>query len=266
MRTQANTRRIVRFVPWMLAVLLLAWPAQHIGASSARRHVFLGAIEWKTKKLPPAVGGHAASFGEPGIATGPDGTLVVTAARANAGYPTWWFSRNEGARWGPGRDLDTSGAMTGDADAAFGSDGSVYALNLAFQNPPQQPTNPAILVYSRPRGAGHWHGPATFPPPHGADQPDRPWLAAGQLSDLERPRQVVRRVRCRSNTRPSPRILRSGGGGQTIRTKATPARDWVDVRSWGRTEGLDPCHQHALCVRTKLTTTAPWIRPRRTTP
>src|SRR5205807_2193056 len=69
------------------------------------------------------------------------------------------------------------GAMTGDADAAFGSDGSLYVLNLAFQNPPQQPTNPAILVYSRPRGAGHWHGPATFPPPHGADQPDRPWLA-----------------------------------------------------------------------------------------
>src|SRR2546430_7594141 len=89
MRTQANTRRIVRLVTGMMAVVLLGWPAQHIGASSARRHAFLGSVEWKTGELPPAVGGHAASFGEPSIARGPHGTLVVTAARANAGYPTW---------------------------------------------------------------------------------------------------------------------------------------------------------------------------------
>src|SRR5437667_3713822 len=99
MRTQARTRRIVRFAAGMMAVLLLAWPAQHIGASSARRHASLASIEWKDKELPPAVGGHPASFGEPGIARGPHGTLVVTAARANVGYPTWWFSRNEGAGW-----------------------------------------------------------------------------------------------------------------------------------------------------------------------
>jgi hypothetical protein len=135
--------------------------------------------------LPPAVGKHTASFGEPGIAVGPRGTLIVNAARANAGYPTWWISRDSGRHWGPGRDFDTSGAMTGDADAMFGADETLFALNLAFQNPPGQPTNPTIFVYSS-RDRRHFRGPATFPPPHGSDQPDRPWLVA----DPSRPSRV----------------------------------------------------------------------------
>jgi hypothetical protein len=154
-------------------MLLLGWSANSVSANCPS----VASFEWKTTALPPAVGGHASSFGEPGIARGPHGTLVINAAQANAGYPTWWFSRDNGARWGRGRDLDTTGALTGDADAAFGSDGSLYVLNLAFQNPPDQPTNPTILVYARPRDSRDWYGPATFPPPHGSDQPDRPWLA-----------------------------------------------------------------------------------------
>jgi hypothetical protein len=76
--------------------------------------------------------------------------------------------------------------MTGDADAAFGPDGSLYVLNLAFQNPPDQPTNPTVLLYRRPTGSRAWHGPATFPAPHGTDQPDRPWLAP----DPHRPKRI----------------------------------------------------------------------------
>jgi hypothetical protein len=52
----------------------------------------------------------------------------------------------------------------------------MYALNLAYSaNPPSQPTNPAVLVF-RSRHGQAWSGPASFPAPHGADQPDRPWL------------------------------------------------------------------------------------------
>jgi len=72
--------------------------------------------------------------------------------------------------------------MTGDADAAIGADGYLYALNLGYANPPQQPINPTVEVFASPDGKV-WHGPATFPPPHGADQPDRPWL----LPDPEQP-------------------------------------------------------------------------------
>jgi len=132
-------------------------------------------VSWRVSKLPAASGGHPASYGEPGIAAGPDGRLIVNAARANAGYPTWWFSSDDGTHWGRGRDLDRSGAMTGDADAAIGPDGYLYVLNLAFNSPPQQPANPTVLVYSS-RDWRHFRGPASFPPPHGADQPDRPWL------------------------------------------------------------------------------------------
>ncbi len=136
--------------------------------------------------LPPATGDQAASFGEPGIAIASNGTAIVNAARANDGYPTWWLSRNGGRSWGAGRDVDASGAMTGDADSVIGADGYLYALNLGFQNPPAQPTNPTILVYASPDGGATWDGPAGFPPPHGADQPDRPWLVA----DPYRPNQV----------------------------------------------------------------------------
>jgi hypothetical protein len=119
-------------------------------------------FDWQILTLPPAAGGHRTSFGEPGIAVGSHRELVVDAARANVGYPTWWISSDGGRRWGSGRDFDTTGAMTGDADVAFGPDGSLYVLNLAFQNPPQQPTNPTVLVYSS-RDRRRWRGPATFP-------------------------------------------------------------------------------------------------------
>jgi hypothetical protein len=132
-------------------------------------------VAWQVDALPAAAGGLRASFGEPGIAVGGRGELVVNAARANAGHPTWWSSMDDGRHWGPGRDLDPSGAMTGDADAAFGPDGYLYVLNLAFDNPPAQPINPTILV-SASRDGRRFVGPAAFPPPHGTDQPDRPWL------------------------------------------------------------------------------------------
>ncbi|HVB27920.1 MAG TPA: sialidase family protein [Mycobacteriales bacterium] len=134
-----------------------------------------GPFGWRIVSLPAAGGGHRAGFGEPGIAVGQHGLLLINAAQANVGFPTWWVSRNDGGGWGLGQDYDRSGAMTGDADAAIGPDGYRYALNLAFQNPPQQPVNPTILVYSSTDGQ-HWDGPASFPAPHGADQPDRPWL------------------------------------------------------------------------------------------
>jgi hypothetical protein len=141
---------------------------------------------WRTAVLPPATGGHPASFGEPGIAVGRDGTVVVNAARANDGYPTWWLSRDGGKHWGAGRDVDATGSLTGDADSVIGPDGYLYALNMAFQNPPAQPTNPTILVYASADGGARWDGPAAFPPPHGVDQPDRPWLVA----DPYQPNQV----------------------------------------------------------------------------
>jgi hypothetical protein len=153
------------------------------GALTARA---AASFAWKTTVLPPAVGEQPASFGEPGIAVGPDGTLIVNAARANEGYPTWWLSRDGGRSWGAGRDFDASGAMTGDADSVFGADGYLYVLNLGFQNPPAEPTNPTVLVYASPDSGATWDGPAAFPPPHGADQPDRPWLVA----DPYRPNQV----------------------------------------------------------------------------
>jgi hypothetical protein len=136
--------------------------------------------------LPPATNGQPASFGEPGIAAAPDGTMIMNAARANEGFPTWWLSRDGGRNWGPGRDFDATGSLTGDADSVIGADGYLYALNLAFQNPPAQPTNPTILVYGSADGGATWDGPAAFPPPHGTDQPDRPWLVV----DPYRPNQI----------------------------------------------------------------------------
>src|SRR5439155_11756060 len=131
---------------------------------------------WRTAVLPQTTSGQPASFGEPGIVAGPHGTVIVNAARANQGYPTWWLSRDGGRTWGTGRDFDATGSLTGDADSVIGADGYLYALNLAFQNPPAQPTNPTILVYASADGGATWDGPAAFPPPHAVDQPDRPWL------------------------------------------------------------------------------------------
>src|SRR5207302_3536447 len=96
------------------------------------------------------------------------------------------LSRTGGRQWPKGRDLDTTGASTGDADAAIGTDGFLYALNLGYNpNPPGQPANPTVLVFRSSQGR-HWLGPASFPSPHGADQPDRPWLAV----DPGRPARV----------------------------------------------------------------------------
>jgi hypothetical protein len=146
-----------------------------VAATSGARETTGSAVTWQVVTLPPTASGPPASFGEPGIALGSHRRLVVNAARANDGYPTWWVSRDGGDHWGPGRDFDASGAMTGDADAAVGADGRLYVLNLAFKQPPDQPTNPTILVYSSADWRS-WSDPAAFPAPHGADQPDRPWL------------------------------------------------------------------------------------------
>jgi hypothetical protein len=137
--------------------------------------------QWTVVTLPApvATGGVPASFAEPGIVIGADGTALVDAASANTGAPpAFWLSHDAAATWGPGHDVDASGASTGDADAAIGSDGWMYALNLGYTTspPPAQPSNPTVQVYSSRDGA-QWSGPATFPPPHGVDQPDRPWLA-----------------------------------------------------------------------------------------
>jgi hypothetical protein len=155
----------------ILALGTSAAPLATLDAAAAKGASFA----WKVQALPPATGRHRASFGEPGIISGHHHKLVINAARANVGYPTLWVSRDNGVTWGRGRDFDASGSRTGDADAQIGADGHLYALNLAFKNPPSQSSNPAILIY-RSRDWHHWRGPADFPPPHGQDQPDRPWL------------------------------------------------------------------------------------------
>jgi hypothetical protein len=126
--------------------------------------------------LTPPTGG---SFAEPGIVIGSGGIAIVNAATANTGAPpTFWLSRDGATTWTAGRNVDPSGGSTGDADAAIGSDGWMYALNLGYTTspPPAQPSNPTVLVYRSADGV-QWSGPASIPPPHGIDQPDRPWLA-----------------------------------------------------------------------------------------
>ena len=149
---------------------LIGPAAQGVDAAPVRQ-------DWRVIDLPVS-GGAPFSYAEPGIAIGPDGSALVDAATANTGAPpTYWASRNGGDAWATGRDFDTTGASTGDADVAIGADGYLYALNLGYNpNPPGQPTNPTVLVYRSPDGR-RWSGPASFPAPHGADQPDRPWLA-----------------------------------------------------------------------------------------
>src|SRR5437660_1451531 len=146
-----------------------------VGSGAAQAS--LGSAErWRVLALP--VSGHGPfSYAEPGIAAGSGGLVLADAASANTGAPpTFWLSRDDGSTWSSGADFDPSGASTGDADAAIGSDGYLYALNLGYNpNPPGQPSNPTVLVY-RSRDGRTWSGPASFPPPHGQDQPDRPWL------------------------------------------------------------------------------------------
>jgi hypothetical protein len=156
----------------IFAILGGAVPGHTETGASVRSSPFT----WRVRPMPPGANGGPTSFGEPGIAIDRGGTVVVNASQANAGLPpTWWISRNDGRTWGAGMNFDPSEAVTGDADAAIGADGSLYALNLGYKDPPQQPTNPTVLVFAS-RDGRQWEGPATFPPPHGADQPDRPWL------------------------------------------------------------------------------------------
>lgn len=116
---------------------------------------------WRVQTLP--VG---ASYSEPGVAVGPDHTLLANACNANAGGPaTYWRSTDDGRRWSHGFTIGTSAIGCGDADAAIGSDGWSYALVLGT----------GVDVY-RSRDGKQWSGPASLPPPHGEDQPDRPWL------------------------------------------------------------------------------------------
>lgn len=131
------------------------------GAATAR-HELAG---WRISALRlPGHGG--SSFSEPGIAVGPHGTMMGNACTANSGRPaTFWRSDDRGRTWSRGFPIGGSAIGCGDADAAIGSDGYHYALILGT----------GVDVY-RSRHGKTWHGPASFPPPHGADQPDRPWL------------------------------------------------------------------------------------------
>ena len=116
---------------------------------------------WVVTALPAG-----ASYSEPGIVAGRGGTLVANACTANSGsQATWWRSRDDGRSWSRGFVAVSSSIGCGDSDTAIGSDGWEYSLVLGT----------GVDVY-RSRDGRHWTGPATFPPPHGEDQPDRPWL------------------------------------------------------------------------------------------
>lgn len=130
--------------------------------------------DWRILTLP--VQGKSFSYAEPGISVGPSGqTELINAASANTGAPpTYWISRDGGAHWGAGQDLDRTGSATGDADALIGPDGHMYALDLGYNPNPQKAPNTPVLVFRSDNGRS-WSGPATFPT-HGLDEPDRPWL------------------------------------------------------------------------------------------
>src|SRR6202035_712655 len=139
-----------RVVLWVIAAL--AATAAVAGASRAgspRSH-------WRVLTLR-VTRGRPYSFAEPGIAVGPRGLMILDTASANTGAPpTFWLSRDGGRRWAAGRDFDPTGASTGDADAAIGPDGFMYALNLGYNpNPPGQPANPTVLVF-RSRDGRRW--------------------------------------------------------------------------------------------------------------
>jgi hypothetical protein len=116
---------------------------------------------WTVRALPAG-----ASFSEPGLVAGRAGTLVANACTANSGsQATWWRSGDGGASWSRGFTAASSSIGCGDSDTAIGSDGWEYSLVLGA----------GVDVY-RSRDGRRWSGPASFPPPHGEDQPDRPWL------------------------------------------------------------------------------------------
>lgn len=139
--------------------------------------------DWRVAQLPVDPG-KPFSFSEPGVTAGDDGLVIANASTANSGSPaTFWLSRDGGAHWTAGAPW--GGAVsTGDSDTAVGPGGRLYSLVLGYgSSPPAQPSNPAVLVF-RSRDGAHWSGPATFPPPHGADQPDRPWLVVTRSAVL----------------------------------------------------------------------------------
>jgi hypothetical protein len=177
----------------VLGLLAAAVPVVHAAPSTPATPL------WQVITLPPPDGGGAFSAAEPGIAIAPDGTAIVDAATANTGAPpTYWILHHGRGAWDHGRDVDTTGASTGDADVAAGADGYLYALNLAYNpNPPGQPANPTVMVYRSHDGYA-WSGPASFPVPHGLDQPDRPWL----IVDPRHPADVD--------------VLNSEGGGNVV--------------------------------------------------
>src|SRR3954469_8200581 len=152
-------RRHLRCCAAAIAALLgLALAAGTATAMTAARS---GPRGWAVSVLPTG-----ASFSEPGIVAGRGGTLVANACTANSGsQATWWRSRDYGAGWSKGFTAASSSIGCGDSDTATGSDGYEYSLVLGA----------GVDVY-RSRDGRHWAGPATFPPPHGEDQPDRPWL------------------------------------------------------------------------------------------
>jgi len=116
---------------------------------------------WHVRTLP-----HGTSFGEPGLAVGRHGLLVANACTANAGVPaSLWRSTDSGRTWSRAVAIGGSAIGCGDADTAIGSDGYEYALVLGT----------GVSVY-RSRDGRRWSGPAAFPPAHGVEQPDRPWL------------------------------------------------------------------------------------------
>jgi len=116
---------------------------------------------WSVQALPAA-----SSYSEPGVVVARDGTVIANACNANSGGPaSLWRSRDLGRSWSDGFSVGDSAVGCGDSDAAIGSDGYQYTLVLGA----------GVSVY-RSRDGRHWDGPASFPPPQGADQPDRPWL------------------------------------------------------------------------------------------
>jgi hypothetical protein len=124
--------------PAIVALVLTAIVAGGVAVSSAyAAGAALVQEHWRVLTLPVPRNAPV-SFAEPGIAFGPDGSAVANAATANTGAPpTFWISRDGGSAWATGRDFDTTGASTGDADAAIGADGYFYALNLGYN-----PTRP----------------------------------------------------------------------------------------------------------------------------
>jgi hypothetical protein len=144
------------------------------GAGGLAQAAHPAQAHWRVRTLP--VRGKSYSYAEPGVTVGPHRhTLIVDAASANTGAPpTFWISRDGGRHWSTGRDFDTTGLATGDADAVIGPDGYMYALNLGYSSDPHKAANPRVLVF-RSRNGRSWSGPAPLPT-HGLDQPDRPWL------------------------------------------------------------------------------------------